>query len=202
MKRLKTLRLRFALWTAGLLVAGLGLFGLFVYVSMASNLVAAVDETLRSTAVGLAAEVEVQGSEPVLTENPIEDPQYAQLREQDFSVRILNVAGEPVQEYGRYRDLPQTQIDFAATNQHGEFVTIPDPASRDPVRVHMFPLVQANRVVGTLQVALNLKNANRTLDLLLITLLLAGPLIVISRRRQTSWRRAPWPRSINNPHGP
>ena len=109
MKRFKTLRVRFALWTAGLLIAGLGLFGLFVYVNMASNLVAAVDDTLRSTAVGLAAEVELYGSEPVLTENPIEDPQYAQLREQDFSVRILNVAGQPVQEYGPYRDLPQSR---------------------------------------------------------------------------------------------
>ncbi len=38
MKRLKTLRIRFALWTAGLLFAALGLFGLFVYENMARGL--------------------------------------------------------------------------------------------------------------------------------------------------------------------
>jgi heavy metal sensor kinase len=179
MTRLKTLRVRFALWTAGLLCAALGIFGLFVYVSMSQSLAAAVDETLRLTAIELAAEAEVRNSELTFSENPTEDTQYTRLREQGFSLRVLNLAGQLVQEYGPYRDLPLGQLDLITPNQPGEFATITDLDSRDPVRVYSSPIVRADRVVGILQVALNLKTVGRTLDLLLVTLLLGGPLIVI-----------------------
>ena len=59
MKRLNMLRVRFALWTAGLLFAALVLFGLFVYANMSHNLATAVDETLRLIAIQLIAEVEM-----------------------------------------------------------------------------------------------------------------------------------------------
>ncbi len=179
MKRLKTLRVRFALWTAGLLFAALVLFGLFVYANMSHSLTATVDETLQLTAIDLIAEVEMRKGEPVVVENPIEDAQYTRLREQGFSMRVLNLTRQPVQEYGPYTELPQPQGDFTVPNQPGEFATITDAGSRDPVRVYTSPVVQANQVVGILQVAINLNNVKRTLDLLLIALLLGGPLIVI-----------------------
>src|SRR3990172_3977652 len=88
MKRLKTLRVRFALWTAGVLSAALALFGLFVYADMSHSLAAAVDETLQLTAIEVAAEVELRKGEPVFTEDPIADTQYTRLREQGVSVRV------------------------------------------------------------------------------------------------------------------
>ncbi|HLF27989.1 MAG TPA: ATP-binding protein [Anaerolineae bacterium] len=180
MKRLKTLRVRFALWTAGLLFAALALFGLFVYANMSRSLVTAVDETLRLVVIQLVAEVDLRGGELVLSENPIEDPEYAQLREQGFSMRILNLDGQALQAYGPYRDLPYPPADFTVSEQPGEFTTITDPDSQDPVRVYTSPLVVDDQVVGKLQVAQNLKNVRRTLDLLLLTLLIGGPLIVIA----------------------
>ncbi len=179
MKRLKTLRVRFALWTAGLLFAALVLFGLFVYANMSRSLAATVDETLRLVVVQLVAEVDMGGGQPVISENPIEYPEYAQLREQGFSMRLLDLAGQTVQEYGPYRDLPQPQASLTVPNQPAEFTTFIDPGSQDPVRVYTTPVVVDDDRVGTLQVAQNLKNVRRTLDLLLITLLLGGPLIVI-----------------------
>ena len=180
MKRLKSLRVRFALWTAGLLFAALVLFGAFVYANMSRSLAAAVDETLRLVVTQLVAEVDIEGGEPVINENPIEDPEYAQLREQGLSMRLLDLTGQVVQEYGPYRDLPQPQLDFTVPNQHGEFTTLIDPGSQDPVRVYSTPIDIEEGLVGTLQVAQNLKDVRRTLDLLLITLLLGGPLIVIA----------------------
>ena len=179
MKRLKTLRVRFALWTAGLLFVALVLFGLFVYANMSHSLEAAVDETLQLAAIDLTAEVELRNGEPVFIEDPIEDTQYTRLREQGFSTRVLNLTGQSAQGYGLYRDLPQPQADFSVPNQPGEFATITDPGSQDPVRVYTSRVVVDNQVVGILQVALNLKNVRRTLDLLLITLLIGAPLIVI-----------------------
>ena len=50
MKRLKTLRVRFALWTAGLLLAALTAFGGFIYFSFAQSLYTARDNTLQLNA--------------------------------------------------------------------------------------------------------------------------------------------------------
>ena len=50
MKRWKTLRVRFALWTAGLLLAALTAFGGFIYFSFAQSLYTARDNTLQLNA--------------------------------------------------------------------------------------------------------------------------------------------------------
>ncbi len=179
MKRLKTLRVRFALWTAGLLLVALLLFGLFVYTNMARSLTTTVDETLRPVVIQLTTEVELRGGELIVIENPIEDPEFAQLRDQGFSMRIFNLAGQPVFAYGPYQDLPQPQIDLTITDHSGEFATITDLATQDPVRLFTAPIVQEAGIVGVIQVAQNLKNVRRTLGLLLATLLIGGPLIVL-----------------------
>lgn len=179
MKHLKTLRVRFALWTAGLLFAALVLFGLFVYANMSHRLATDLDDMLRLTALQLKAEVEMRRGEPVAVEDLIEHTQYAGLGEQGFSMRVLHVAGQSVQEYGPYRSLPQPPADIAVPNQSGHFTTVTDPDTQDPVRVYTSPIVDDNQVVGILQVAQNLSEVRRTLNLLRITFLLGGPLIVI-----------------------
>jgi heavy metal sensor kinase len=179
MKHLRTLRLRFALWTAGLLFAALVLFDLFVYENMSHSLFAAVDETLRLTANELASEVRVIDGQPVFTENPIEDTQYTQLREQGFSVRLLRRTAQMLQGYGPYQALPRPQAALTDPDQPGEFITVTDPVTQESVRVYSSSIVDDNRVVGILQVAQNLNAIRRTLELLLVTLVIGGPLIVI-----------------------
>ncbi|MBI5566038.1 MAG: HAMP domain-containing histidine kinase [Chloroflexi bacterium] len=179
MNRLRTLRVRFALWTAGLLVAALALFGLIVYGDMARGLTAAVDDSLRLTAIELAAEIDVANGEPSLNEDPTQDPQYTRLREQNFSLRLWNLSGQLVQEFGPYNNLPPIPAGLRPVDGPGELTTLTDPASSDLIHIYTSPAVKANQVVGTLQVALNLKNVNRTLELLLTALFLGGPFIVI-----------------------
>ena len=56
MKLLNTLRVRFALWIAGLMLIVLVLFGTFVYFSMHQGLANSVDDSLRlSTSQAIAA---------------------------------------------------------------------------------------------------------------------------------------------------
>ncbi len=157
MKRLKTLRVRFALWTAGLLLVALLLFGLFVYTNMARSLTTTVDETLRPVVIQLTTEVELRDGELIVIENPIEDPEFVQLRDQGFSMRIFNLAGQPVYHYGPYQDLPEPQIDVTIADHPGEFTTITDPATQDPVRLFTAPITQEDGIVGVIQVAQNLK---------------------------------------------
>jgi heavy metal sensor kinase len=181
MRRLATLRTRLALWTAGLLLATLVLFGAFVYANMSGSLGAAGDETLRLAAVQLMAEAEITNRELAAIESPLDDPQYAHLRDQGFSVRAFNLRGQMVQEYGPYRALLTTPpIDRYPPDHPGEFVTIADPASHEPVRIYTTPVVLNDRVVGALQVAMSRRSVRETLDLLRITLLLVGPMLVIA----------------------
>ncbi len=179
MKRLKTLRVRFALWTAGLLLIALALFSLFVYANMSRSLAASLDDSLRLTATQLVAEVDIEDGTLLSVENFVNDAQFAQLRENGFSMRLLQPAGQILQVYGPYKNLPQPQADITVPDQAGLFTTVTDPDSGDTIRVYTTSVIEDNQVVGILQVAQNLNGVRQTLNQLLMTLLIAGPLIVL-----------------------
>jgi heavy metal sensor kinase len=92
----------------------------------------------------------------------------------------MNRAGQTLQEYGPYQALPPAQINFTAPNQPGLFTTFTDAATQHPVRLYTAPIVADNRqVVGAIQVAQNLNSVSQTLNQLLTTLLIGGPLLVV-----------------------
>ena len=64
-------------------------------------------------------------------------------------------------------------------NQPGQFATMTHPSSKEPVRIFAIPIVDGDKVAGTLQIAHSLANVRDTLRLLLGTLLIAGPLIIL-----------------------
>jgi heavy metal sensor kinase len=178
MKHLRTLRVRFALWTAGLLLAALALFSTFVYARMAQSLADSVDRTLRVAVSHVMAEVDVENGELVSVDELLEDIPNTLLVEQGFSFRLLNGIGQTLQEYGPYPALPLPQVNFTAVNQSGIFATFTDTLTQHPVRMYTAPIVEADQVVGTIQVALDLNSVEQTLNQLLITLLVGGPLLV------------------------
>ena len=179
MKRLQTLRVRFALWTAGLLVVALVLFGFYVYANMSRNLATALDDSLRLTGAQLAAEVDITNGELVPIEDLVDDPHFTQFREYGFSMRVLDTTGQTLQVYGPNKSLPEPQVAFGTVDQPGLFTTITDPVRRDPIRVYTMPIVDEGQVLGTLQVAQNLNGIRQILNQLLATMLIGGLLMVI-----------------------
>ncbi len=177
MKRLRTLRARFALWTAGLLLAALLLFGLFVYTYMARSLRAIVDDTLTSAVTQLSDEGMRGGL--LILEDLVDDPQYTQLNQQSFSVRLLDENGEPLQAYGPYKTWPLLNKQTIVLDQTGEFATITDPASQEFVRVLTTIIKHENEPLRILQVALTLRNVQRTLNLMLAALAIGVPIMVL-----------------------
>lgn len=177
MKYWKTLRVRFAVWTAGLLFAALLLFGLFVYVIMAYNLLAVIDETLHAITTQLITEADRRGHLPI--EDIIEEPQYERLRAQGFSVRVQDLTGVSVQIYGPYVALLQPATSFANASVEQRFTTIIDPATNSEIRIYAAPILVHDEIQGFVQVARNLNDVNRTLHLLFITLLISGPLLIV-----------------------
>jgi heavy metal sensor kinase len=177
MNRLKTLRMQFALWTSGLLLSALTLFGIFVYIRMAQSLAASVDNTLKLAVSQVGAEVDVENGEVVMDESISED--MFPLLEQGFSFQVLNNAGQTIREYGSYRNLPQPQAKFTGPDQPGVFITFTDTATQHPVRMYTAPVVEDEKIVGIVQVAQSLNNTRQTLNQLLMNLLIGGPLLIV-----------------------
>ncbi len=131
MKQLKTLRMRFALWTAGLLLVAFVFFGLFIYANMARRLTSEVDETLRPIVIPLTSDIELKAGRLVVIENPIRDSEYTRLREQGFSMRILNLAGQPVEVYGPYQDFPNHKLMRPLPINQSSLSPIPTRVAKD-----------------------------------------------------------------------
>lgn len=179
MSKLKTLRVRFALWTAGLLLVMLILFGAFVYYNTAQNLVNAVDNTLRLTAVQITSDIDIADGELIAIEEFLADERHVSLREQGFTVQILDRAGQTFQVYGPYTTLLQPQPNLAELNSTGVFTTLTAPTTQHRIRVYTTPLFEDQHIAGTIQIAQNLTTLQRNLTQLLTSLLIGVPIVVI-----------------------
>jgi heavy metal sensor kinase len=179
MRPFKTLRVRFALWIAALLLGVLLAFGAFVYFSLAQNLAASIDDSLRlSSSQALAAvniengQINFSDSLPEITSDDLSD--------RGMTIRILNVAGEIVQAVGPYRALPvATDSLLAAQRQTSLFATLADPATQVRVRFYTAPIVENGQLIGIVQVAQSLDSMRATLDQLLAALLIGVPALIV-----------------------
>ncbi|MDP2777841.1 MAG: HAMP domain-containing protein, partial [Anaerolineales bacterium] len=170
MKRLKTLRIRFAIWTSSLFLAILTVFGVYVYLSMASGLSAAIDDSLTLNASQVAAGLNIDNGTLILPDSLAEDPENANLRGLGFTIRVLTSQGKSLQEFGAYRNLP--------VSLNESFVTYTDPASRTTVQIYNLPVYDNDQFIAIVQVAQSLDDIQDTLERLLATLLISVPILV------------------------
>jgi heavy metal sensor kinase len=179
---------RFALWTAGLLLAAMVVFGVFVYVSMASSLAQAVDDSLQLSAAQALAAVNVENGQLAFGDAV---PEVGDLPGTGTTVRILDPAGRVRQASGIYRDLPvdTTSLGNAQRGEAG-FLTLSLPQSPGPIRVHTAPMVENGKLIAIIQVAQSLDPVNDTLHQLLAALLLSVPLLVLMAGAGGYWLAA------------
>lgn len=170
MKRLKTLRIRFALWISTLLLIILVVFGVYVYGSMARGLSAAIDNSLTINASQVAAGLNIDSGKLILSDSLTEDPENADLRGRGFTIRILTPQGKLLQEFGYYHGLP-----LSLTQSFSNYT---DPASKTTVRIYNQPVYDNNQFVAIVQVAQSLDDVRDTLQKLLVTLLVSIPILV------------------------
>jgi len=181
MARHSTLRARFALWVALLLLAGLAAFGAFVYYSLAEGLYESIDESLELSVAQVMTTLTVEDGRMHLTESPSVTGEHAdELRERGLTIRILGPSGQVFQAYGRYRDMPVAaeDLDFARTREHAE-VTRADPSGRASIRQLTTPIEDRGQVVGFIQVLHSLEEVDETLSRLLTALFVGGPALVL-----------------------
>ncbi len=175
MKRLNTLRTRFALWTAGLLLLVVSLLGIYVYGNMARGLRDGADDSLALAASQVSAGLEIVAGQLVFAENFVEEPENADLRERGFTVRILSLQGQILQEFGPDRALLVSPVSPFTTPT---FATLTNSADRRTIRALTAPVLEEGRLVALLQVAKSLEDIEDTLGRLRATLLVSVPLLV------------------------
>src|SRR5215207_10654215 len=105
MKRIRTLRVRFALWTASLFLIILTGFSLFVYTSMARGVHDYVDDSLTLNASQIIASLNIEEDQLILSEHFPEEAENTDLRERGYTIKILSPREEILQGFGLYQDL-------------------------------------------------------------------------------------------------
>lgn len=182
MRRASTLRARFALWTAGLLLAALLLFGGFVYLSMRQGLLDALDDSLQlsaSQAVSGGEDVSIEHGVVPLPDNLTESDTATTLRERGLTIRVLNGDGTVRQVTGAYRALPVVAAMLDTSRQTPSYTTVTDATSGDAVRVYTVSARESGVAIGLVQVAQSIEPIQATLNQLLLALLIAIPALVL-----------------------
>ncbi len=177
-----TLRVRFALWVAVLLLVALAAFGVFVYFSLAQGLANSLDDSLRLSASQAIAAVNIENGQINLSDSLPESGSVAEeLRARGLTIRILDTRGQILQAFGPYRDLPLDPASLAAAlRQDATLTTLTDPHENDPIRTYTAAIVENGQVIGVLQVLESLGGVQEALDRLLKALLVGDPLLALA----------------------
>ncbi len=177
-QRYNTIRVRFALWTAGLLIAALIVFGIFVYTILGSELARSVDDSLQLSAAQAIAAALDNGRISV-TDGVPEPSAITSLHDRGFTIRILGLDGTTLKAIGAFSNLAITTLDATTIQKrHTRFDTVIEPVQQEPVRFYTAPIVVNSRVIAIIQVAQSLDTVNDTREKLLAALLISVPLLV------------------------
>jgi heavy metal sensor kinase len=175
-----TLRFRFALWVAGLLLVVLAGFSAFVYFNLRLSLLAGIDDTLRLSASQTIATLDLQNGQVNFANSLPGGSAASGLQERGLTIRILGPNGGLLEAFGPFQDLAVNATSMAAASRRqATFFTLTDPAEGDAVRLYTEPIIENGQLVGVIQVAQSLGNMYDTLSRLLSAILLSSPLLVV-----------------------
>ncbi len=176
MNRLRTLRARFALWTAGLFLLVLSAFGAYIYTSVANGLLAEMDASLKLDGSRVVDALEpAENGTYLLLDGFMQLPETTAWLQPGFTIRVFSPAGKNLQELGAYRS---ARIPLDSLAALPSTATVDDPDAKTTLRVYTLTLVENSRHLATVQVAQSLQPAQETLRRLLATLLVSVPLLV------------------------
>jgi heavy metal sensor kinase len=176
MKRIKTLRVRFAIWTTALLLVLLAAFGVFVYFNLSSSLNASVDSSLAVSAAQVVGGLNVQGGQVTIPEGlSAEDSGIRALSERGLTVIVQAKDGGVLQAVGPYRDAAIRIDGTTPANPQGTYLTLADRVEEnDPLRAYLLPVLDGGQVAGWVQIIQSLGQVEDALDRLLTALLVGG----------------------------
>jgi heavy metal sensor kinase len=174
-----TLRFRFALWVAGLLLIVLVVFSVFVYFNLKMSLLSGIDDTLRLSATQTIATANIQNGQVNFSDNLPDGSTATDLQKRGLTIHILSPDGKLLEGFGPFSNLPVSTSGLAdGSRMQPKITTVAVSTTSDPVRLYSEPILDNGQLVGVIQVAQSLGNMYDTLSRLLAAILLAAPLLV------------------------
>ncbi|WP_288089290.1 ATP-binding protein [Roseiflexus sp.] len=167
-QRSKTLRVRFAIWTGGLLCVALLLFSGFVYWQTAQGLSESLDTALQASALQITAglsgeQLNVEDGQIALDEHLADPTLLAQLQTQGLTIRVLDRTGAIRQAVGAYHHAPVDPVSLQARSGtpvwHTQIL-----ADGTTVRVYTVPVYEHDQSVGLIQIMQSLEPVVETLQ--------------------------------------
>ncbi len=179
--RRRSLRTRFGVWVAALIVLALSLFGAYVYVAVGLGLRKTLDDSLRVSASLVASTVSVTRDGLVLGESmPENNTDLQALLAQGNTVRYIDARGAVLGGFGHLWDAPpETTGLLLARSGTPAFTNSTDPVADKDYRVFSLPLTDSHTVVGFVQVMHNLDSIDGPLQRLLTALLAGGAVLMV-----------------------
>ena len=179
MKWIKTIRVRFALWTTALILAFLATFGAGVYLTFSRSLYGTVDDALVLSAQQVLASLSEDNGR---YEMPVPDLNAPHLAEfQAFTQRgqtliILSSHGNILEAVGPHGLEP---LPISQSLSQPEFQTLAEANEVDRIRVYTLPVIEGEQVLGWIQTMQSLGGAEESLDRLRTVLLIGVGLLSV-----------------------
>jgi len=172
MKRIKSLRARFAIWITTLILFILAAFGIFVYINLSLSLNTAIDNSLSISAAQTAATLNVNNGR-ILAPEPLtpNESGFQIFGERGLTLIVLSNDGVILQAAGPYQKFP---VPIGKSDTQGKFLKQNIPGESDPLRVYVLPVLDNGKIAGWVQAMQDLGSVRDTLDRLLLALLLGG----------------------------
>jgi heavy metal sensor kinase len=181
MIQIKTLRVRFAVWTTLLILALIAAFSAFVYFNLSNSLTAAVDTSLAVSAAQATAGLNIQNGQIILPEAiGVDESGILSLSENGLTVIVLAQNGRVLQAVGPYRDITIPINGTLSSNPQGAYVTLNDRVgANDQLRAYILPVLDNGQIAGWVKVFQSLGPVQDALDRLLTALLIGGAMLLL-----------------------
>jgi heavy metal sensor kinase len=177
MKRIRTLRARFALSLTALILAFLAAFGGGIYFTLSRSEYTEVEDTLSLSAEQVLASLyEDNGSIQMLTPDPNAThlAEFNAFTQRGVTLLVLSSDGEILEAVGPYSDAP---VPVSEARSQPIFQTLSETDQHDPIRVYILPILEGGHVLGWIQSMQSLGSAEEALDRLRTVLLIGTSLL-------------------------
>jgi signal transduction histidine kinase len=181
--RTLSIRLRFAMWTAGLLFLTLTLFSGYVYFSMSAGLYHSLDDSMAFIASQATSDIAIRHGKIQVGED-FSDFTRSLIANgsarRDLTIQLFDPQGHSIESLGPFASLPIAPEPIAVESFGGVFAaTIADPVTHEPLREAVLAVPVAAGQAGTVRVIQSLDEIQATLSQLRLLLLVGNPLLIL-----------------------
>jgi heavy metal sensor kinase len=179
MKWIKSIRVHFALWATGLILAFLAAFGGFTYFSLSRSLYHSIDDALVLSAEQVLASLNEDdgGLEmPPADSTAPHLSEFSAFTQRGLTLIILSSNGEVLEAIGPYSLQPSP---IPQSLSQPEFQTVAETNDTDRIRIYTLPVLENDQVIGWVQTMQSLDNTDDYLNQLRAALLLGSGLLSI-----------------------